>query len=161
MLEPGAFEYRGTPSFSLEFMLKTAQHLGPILLSMEWRYAVAPIGRRFVTSDNPVFWQDPSGRPPFANGFASPGTILTFPLGPEVALVGRWRAEGPIYAHVASPFVEFVNQRVVRTADSCVFASRQEDANEAIELRRRMLERHESVGPRRSDVRILEDMSTD
>jgi hypothetical protein len=160
-LEPDAFEYRGTPSASLGFMLSAAQGIAPIIFSMQWRFAVPPIGARFITSDNPVFWRDPSALGFLADGLASRGTILTFPLGPEVALVARGQADGPPYAHVDQAFVDFVNRRIVRTAESCVYASRRADADDALARRWEISSRGEPVGPRRSNTFVLEDMSSD
>jgi len=142
-------------------MLKIAQGFAPLLFRMKWRYAIAPIGMHFVTSDNPVFWQDASAPLPLANGLAGRGTILTFTLGPEVALVGRWQTNDPAFAYVERPFVEFVNGRIVRTAETSVFASHREDAENALRLRVELLSRGENVGPRKPDMHIIEDMSSD
>jgi thiamine pyrophosphokinase len=51
--------------------------------------------------------------------------------------------------------VDFVNQRITRTADRSIFAARKDDADAALALRAQMEARNESVGPRQPDIRIL------
>lgn len=154
-LDPGNFEYRANPAISLDMMIKLARELAKVIFMMNWCYAVAPIGNHFITNDNPVFWYDPRVRPPEANGLGSPGCILTFPISSDIALMSIWGQQGDITQPVDASMVEFVNQRIVRTADSCIFARRKEEAEAALARRARMEARNESVGPRRPDIRIL------
>jgi hypothetical protein len=154
-LDPGNFEYRANPVISLDLMIKTARELTKVIFLMNWCYVVAPVGKHFVTNDGPVFWYDPQVRPPAANGLRSPGCILTFPIGPEVALTAIWGQQGDITQHVNAAMVDFVNQRIIRTADSCVFARCKEEAEEALARRAQMEARNESVGPRQPDIKIL------
>jgi hypothetical protein len=76
-LDPGNFEYSANPVISLDLMIETARALAALIFNMNWCYVIAPVGKYFVTNDYPVFWYDPTRRPPVANGLASPGCILT------------------------------------------------------------------------------------
>jgi hypothetical protein len=154
-LDSGNFEYRANPVISLDMMIKLARELAKVIFRMNWCYAVAPAGKHFITNDNPVFWYDPRVRPPEANGLCSSGCILTFPINPEVTLTAIWGQQGDITQHVDASMVDFVNQRIIRTADSCIFARRKEEAEAALARRAQMEAQNESVGPRRPDIRIL------
>jgi hypothetical protein len=123
-LDPGNFEYRANPVISLDLMIKAARELAKVIFTMNWCYSIAPVGTRFITNDNPVFWYDRTRKPPAANGLASPGSILTFPLGPEMGITAIWGQQSDVLQHVNSAMVDFVNQRIVRTADRSVFAAR-------------------------------------
>jgi hypothetical protein len=155
-LDPSNFEYRANPVISLDMMVKVARALAKVIFLMNWCYAIAPVGRHFLTNDNPVFWYDPRARLPAANGLRSPGCILTFPIGPEIALSAIWGQQGDITQHVDAAMVDFVNQRIIRTADSCVFARRKEEADAALSRRAQLEAQNESVGPRRPDITILD-----
>jgi hypothetical protein len=155
-LEPGNLEYRANPDISLDMMINLARELAKVMFLMNWCYAIAPADKHFITNDGPVFWYDPRVRPPEANGLRSPGCILTFPICPEVALTAIWGQQGDITQHVDASKVDFVNQRIVRTADSCVFACRKEEAEAALARRAQMEAQNESVGPRRPDITILD-----
>jgi hypothetical protein len=160
-LKPGALECRGTPNFSLKFMLSITGSLAPIVFQMSWLYAVPPIGIHLLSGDNPVFWYDPTILPPRANGLGSKNCILTFPIGPEIALFGRWNQEPQRCDHVGDSVIDLVNQRIIRTAERFVFATRREEAETALERRQLMEQQGESTGPREPDVRILEDISSE
>ncbi|MGH9343836.1 MAG: DUF4238 domain-containing protein, partial [Terriglobia bacterium] len=131
-LDPGNFEYRANPVISLDLMIKAARELAKVIFTMNWCYAIAPVGKHFVTNDNPVFWYDPTQKPPIANGLASPGCILSFPLGPEIAIAAIWGQQTDVLQHVNAAMVDFVNQRIIRTADRSIFAARKEDADTAL-----------------------------
>jgi hypothetical protein len=155
-LDPGNFKYSADPSISLDLMIKTTRALAALIFNMNWSYVIAPVGKRFITNDYPVFWYDPTRRPPAANGLASPGCILTFPLCPEMAMAAIWGRGSDALKHVDAAMVDFVNQRIARTADRSIFAARKDDADAALALRAQMEARNESVGPRQPDVRILD-----
>jgi len=154
-LDPGSFEYRANPIISLDLMIKVTRSLAKEIFTMNWCYMFAPVGRHFITNDDPVFWYDPRERAPAANGLRSPNCILTFPIGPEIALAAIWGQRGDITQHVDTSMVDFVNRRIIRTADSCVFARCKEEAEEALARRAQMEARHEPVGPQQPDVTIL------
>jgi hypothetical protein len=160
-LQLDAFQYRGSPELSLEFMLSIAGALSPVFFGMRWVYAIAPVGRHFITGDGPVFWYDATAPAPGANGLRSLNTTLTFPIGPEIALIGRWESALDSTVYADDRAVNFVNQRVARTSERCIVASRKPDAEAALAHRLEMEARGESVGFRRPNVRIIESPNTD
>jgi hypothetical protein len=60
------------------------------LARRSWSFISAPEGATFVTCDDPVVvaWSDGKDRGPYSPGFGLEGTIVMFPLSPELALIG-------------------------------------------------------------------------
>ena len=72
------------------------QSIEPVLracASRNWCFASAPEGADFITSDDPVVltWLDGTVRGPYSPGHGLQGTILTFSLTPQLALVGAFK----------------------------------------------------------------------
>src|SRR5262249_49433874 len=124
-------------------------------------FLISPSESRFITSDNPVLWQDFTAPPHSALGLASKNTVLSFPLGPEVALVSRWREYGRLSHRVPEEVVNSINGWRVRTAARYIFAARRDEAEAALAARRYMEEQGGLVGPRHGPLVISEDESED
>ncbi|CDZ67920.1 YbcA protein [Neorhizobium galegae bv. orientalis] len=60
------------------------------LARRSWAFASAPAGSTFTTCDDPVVlaWDDGKDRGPYSPGFGVAGTIVMFPISPELALIG-------------------------------------------------------------------------
>lgn len=152
LLKPSALRARIIPEFSLEYVLTIADTVARIVFDMRWRLAIPPLGKHFLTSDNPVFWYDPSAPPFSRHALASRNTILTFPIGPEVALVGSW-SDGPHgYHRVDDSIVNDINQVAVSSADQWIIAVRKDEAESASCLRQVLMRRGVAVGPLRMET---------
>jgi Protein of unknown function (DUF4238) len=140
---------------SLPFMINIASTITRFFFTMCWRFAISPLGHHFVTCDNPVFWYDATMPGPFAYGLGSPRTLVTFPLGPELALLMSHSKDGGGRERVNEDVVLFVNARMVQSAERFVFAARKEEADEAVALRRKLISAGIEVGPRTPQLRKL------
>jgi hypothetical protein len=90
------YTIRAAPSLSLAAMLESAlDTVYPVFGQMRWLILRATGSERFVTCDSPVSWVDPTPRPPFysGHGLAMRKVEVTFPAGPEVALLGTWEGQ--------------------------------------------------------------------
>jgi Protein of unknown function (DUF4238) len=161
ILDPDAFEYRATPTYSLGMMLKITMRLAPLLFEMGWLFVIAPLGAHFITSDNPVDWCDPTAIPPFDRGLGNKNTVLSFPLGPEVALIAKWKESARPSRYTTDEVVSSINHVIVHSAARYVFAAHREEAEAALAVRRDIQDSGEPVGPRHAQLNILEDESED
>ncbi len=161
-LDPENYTYRESSTLSLAHMLGTAARLAKILFEMAWLFCAPPKGLHFVTCDNPVRWYDPTADPAFRFGLIFRNSILSFPISPQLCLVGSWRDHLPAFARADKATVKDLNDRVIRFAEQYIFAASKADAQEALEMRRGMEARGEAVGPPPFNVKIpTEDESID
>lgn len=60
-----------------------------------WAFASACAGSTFTTCDDPVVlaWADGKDRRPYSPGFGLEGTIVMFPISPELAMIGLFRRQ--------------------------------------------------------------------
>ncbi|NTE84804.1 DUF4238 domain-containing protein [Agrobacterium tumefaciens] len=67
------------------------------LARRSWAFASAPAGSTFTTCDDPVVlaWADGKDRGPYSPGFGLEGTIVMFPIAPELALIGLFVKQPP------------------------------------------------------------------
>lgn len=67
------------------------------LARRSWSFASAPVGASFITCDDPVVlaWADGKDRGPYAPGFGLEGTVVMFPIAPELALIGLFVEQPP------------------------------------------------------------------
>jgi hypothetical protein len=148
LLKPRAFRASIIPEFTLLSILKVTDTVARIIFEMGWRFVIPPLGKHFLASDNPVFWYDPTSPPPFSNGLASRNVILTFPIGPEVALVGNWHDSSDSYNRVEDSIVGDINGIVISSAERWVIAARKEEAQFALARWQQMKSRGMRLGPR-------------
>jgi hypothetical protein len=132
-LNKGNYTVQVDPSSSLSTVFEVAPDFVPFLYNMNWAFLVAPAGSCFVTSDNPVSWVDPTPRPHFlGHGLAMPNIELTFPLSPNLCLMGTWR-EFIGREETNSDVVNQANWRRVISATRFVFANSESAALRALE----------------------------
>jgi hypothetical protein len=67
------------------------------LARRSWAFASTPAGSTFTTCDDPVVlaWADGKDRRPYSPGFGLAGTIVMFPISPELALIGLFMKQPP------------------------------------------------------------------
>lgn len=145
------------PEFSLLSVLNVTDTVARMVFNMKWLYAIPPRGKYFLTSDNPVFWCDPTVPSPLCNGLASRGTILTFPIGPELALLGTWESGNDAFGQVDDGIVAAINGARVCSAERLIVAARKEEAEAALRMRQNMKSDGVPLGPRKMDIFEIED----
>lgn len=148
---------RVIPEFSLLPVLDATDTVARMVFNMKWRYAIPPRGKYFLTSDNPVFWCDPTAPSPQCNGLASRGTVLTFPIGPELALLGTWESGNDALGQVDDGIVAAINGARVCSAERLIVAARKEEAEAALRMRQSMKSDGVPLGPRKIDIFEIED----
>lgn len=152
LLRPGAFRCRIIPEFTLESILNVTDTVARMIFELRWSFAIPPLGKHFLASDNPVFWYDPTAPSPFCNGLASRNMVLTFPIGPELALVGSWHDGSDSYNRVGDIIVDDINGLVISSAERWVIAARKEEARTALRLWQQMKSCGVRLGPRRIET---------
>lgn len=137
-LDDSGYTMRASPKLSLGAGFEAAMDtVYPVFAQMRWAVLRAGETLRYVTSDAPVSWVDPTMPPPFAYGLATREVEVTFPLDPTVCVFGTW--EGPTGAiTVTDRTVEQFNTRRVAFSDRYVFADTEKGARSALDLGRKM-----------------------
>jgi len=116
---------------------------GPILHKMNWTIFVSG-DHRFVTSDNPLFYDDPTHDPssPYGVGLLSKNIILTFPITKELALLATWSKGKFSYSKSTNKLVREINRRTIKSALKFVFSSEMSKGLNSI------VQKHEGSSPR-------------
>ncbi|MFQ5896004.1 MAG: DUF4238 domain-containing protein [Nitrospinota bacterium] len=126
-----------SPEFSLQQGFQVSiETVYPLFSRMKWAVLRGSGADRFITCDSPVSWFDPTPRPPFyaGHGLAMRNVEATFPVSPELCLLGTW--EGPTgVLEVPDAVVAEFNRRRVGFADRYVFADRGSLVRAAMGLR--------------------------
>jgi hypothetical protein len=126
-LEPERhFIVRGTPDFSLGQALALAPAPAGEILLMQWQFLIAGGLEHFVTGDAPVTWQN-SHR---AAGLRMRGTRLSFPISPQICLLGTHTEPGGV-RDIGADEVRDLNRERVRHADRHIFADSERGAEAA------------------------------
>ena len=89
------------------------------IFSMTWRLIKADDANRFLTSDNPVFFDE-------GYGLKKPDGEFSFPLSSDVALHGSWKGEreGLLILHKEPDVVKEINRRTAFMAEQFIFYHR-------------------------------------
>lgn len=131
----GEYSVRGTAALSLSLgMTEIPKELAAIVHDMKWAYLEPGSDEEFITCDNPVSWFDATPRAAVygGHGLLMKNVELTFPLSPQLCLLGSWVGKtGPI--QVPRLVIEELNQRRIRFASRFVYAAREKDALRALE----------------------------
>lgn len=90
--------------------------------SMTWRIVVAPKDNAFLTCDNPAFFFE-------SLGLGRPESELTFPLAPDLALLGNWQGEREslLVVQPRPRVAKEINRRVASGAERFVFCDERRD----------------------------------
>lgn len=92
------------------------------LSKMSWQVLVAPLGKFFIASDNPVL---------FSNGLNNPNSVLIFPLCSNMVLRATLASSSSMrFEHIFSDDVDQVNRAVCRLATKEIYG-RKEDSQVA------------------------------
>jgi Protein of unknown function (DUF4238) len=123
------------PSVSLMPIVGSSRTPASLIMQMRWGFAIAPKDARFVTTDIPVFWTDPTATPPDVGvGLAAQNVQLTFPISPNVCLVAGWcGCEGAV--QVSHELFEKVNRHILHSANKYVFSQTKGGADRALQFR--------------------------
>ncbi len=140
ILDDSRYRIRASPKLSIAAGLEaTLDTIYPIFDDMRWAVARPDGHSRWITSDAPVSWVDPTLPIGYRHGLAAPHVQVTFPVSPSVCIVGTW--DGPTGSiDVDDQVVEEFNIRRVGFADRYAFAHTQQRGQFALDVRHRMEE---------------------
>jgi len=138
----GNIKVRVLPVLSLAPILSVGWEITQRIARMHWTFLQAPAGVHFLTSDNPVFWIDPTSapQPHGADALLMENIILFFPICPVLCLLATWPRLSAAVTLEAQD-VAMVNEQVVAWAHEAVFSSTQHGARQALQLAVSMRER--------------------
>jgi hypothetical protein len=91
---------------------------------------------KYITSDNPVYYIDPSQDPRSFHGVGliNENIEVTFPLSKELTLLATWKKYLKTYLRTNNKLVKEINQRSIMSADKYVFAhNRSESLNKIVQ----------------------------
>ena len=110
---------------------------------MNWLFVVASGRYRFVTSDNPLVYVDPTldPRSPHGVGLLAKSIEVTCPVSRDLALVAGWKPFPTLYQKVAEPWVKGVNLRTITGATRVVYTSQRSDGLNSL------VQKHRGSGP--------------
>jgi len=123
----GQYDVKVDSQFSLAMIL-IAKALAPIFYNMNWAFLEATEDYKFVTSDNPLSFFDPTRGPKFfyGVGLLNRNIEITFPISKDLMFLGTWKqSEG--YKKFSNKLVKDMNRRTVISALRFVFASEYSD----------------------------------
>jgi hypothetical protein len=115
------------PQYSLQAMM-IAKDIVPFLYNMSWAFFEASDDYKFVTSDNPLFYDDPNHDLESVYGVSllNRNVEVSFPMSKELLFLGTWQDyKGFIRGNNA--IVKDLNRRTVLSASRFVFASQKSD----------------------------------
>lgn len=138
----GEYEDRKYKEFSLD-MMKLAKDFTPIIFEMNWAFLRATDEYKFVTSDNPLYYFDPTHDPRSFDGVGlmDDNLELYFPVSNDLMLLGTWkRVKG--YNQINNKLVRQINRNTVIFAQRFIFSS-QRSKGLAI-----LVEKHKDIYPR-------------
>lgn len=123
----GEYDIKVNPQFSLG-MLAMAEKFVPIFYEMKWAFYEAADDYKFVTSDNPLFFVDPTHDPTsfFGVGLLNRNIEVTFPVTKDLMFFGTWK-DFKGYKKSNNRIVKELNRRTVISAQRFVFAPQHSD----------------------------------
>lgn len=140
ILKGKKYKIRAKPSLSLVLGFEEAlDTIYPVLDRMRWAIVRSTGGEHFITSDCPVSWTHPTPRSRFyaGHGLAMKKVEVTFPVGPQLCLLGTW--EGPTgVVDATKKMAGEYNSRRVASAERYVFADSEEKARLALAIRQQL-----------------------
>ena len=125
IMKKGEFDVQVSPHYSIDHFLRMTVELAPILHKMYWTYLFAKGRYRFITSDNPVSYADPTHDPKALHGvgLATRNVEVTFPVTQEMAIFASWDDGGNLYQRATEATVRAINVRTIANARRFVYSS--------------------------------------
>ena len=117
------FKIETDPSVIVEHLAKGAVQIVDLLGCRSWML-VESAGIQFITSNKPVNAIWAIGFLPFVPGFGLINSLVTFPIAPNLALLGSW-SPLPAYRLIDSLVVEGINWATACTGATMIYAQDQ------------------------------------
>jgi len=139
----GEYDVKVNSQFSLGMVTPSAKEFAPIFYRMNWAFLEATHDYKFVGSDNPLFFIDPTHDPRsfYGVGLLNKNVEVSFPISKDLMFLGTWqKLEG--YKHCDNRLVKEMNRRTVISALRFVFSSQYSDGLH------RLVQKHKDSAPR-------------
>lgn len=128
----GQYKVTARPETYLKMFVDHGVRIGLVIEKMRWQFVRATERFRYLTSDNPFFFNDPTAdlhSTWSGTGLLNKNVEASFPVEKNLALIATWRedlAEG--FVQGTHEIVKTVNRRTALSANRFVYASEYSDA---------------------------------
>jgi len=128
ILDDSKYTIKTNPEISLGLSAMSIESLAPVFFKMNWTFIYASRDYKFVTSDNPLFYDDPTHNTNSSHGVGllSKNVEVTFPISRDVALFCSWGKKRKAI-QVTNKMVKTINRRTISAALKYVFAPNRAD----------------------------------
>lgn len=123
----GAYGVTTNPQVSLYFSTKSIERIANVFRQMNWQFITSTNEYKYLSSDNPLFYYDPTHDP---NSFYGVGLLnknieVTLPLSQDICAFGGWQKPAQ-YTRITgrNQLVKKINKRTVVSALRYVFSSK-------------------------------------
>ena len=124
ILDGNKWGVKVNPQFSLSMIGSLVKNIAPLFYKMNWSFLEATNDFKFLTSDNPLFYFDPTHDPRsfYGVGLANKNIEVTFPISKDLTFLGKWK-QSDGYKKLNNNLVKKINRRTIISASRFVFAS--------------------------------------
>jgi hypothetical protein len=141
----GQYEIVPRPEIYLQMFIRHGVSIGLTIEKMRWIFVRSTDRFRYLTSDNPFFFYDPTvDRGSFyrGTGLLNKNVELSFPIGRDLALIASWREDiAEAFINGTHELVKSINRRTILSAYRFIYAS------EKAEAIRRFVQKHAKNRP--------------
>ena len=136
------YEIKADPRISLPMVLMVEEYTN-IFEKMSWAFLKATYEQKFITSDNPVYFYDPTHNPASFDGVGliNKNVEVIFPLTKDMAFLGTWK-EYKGYFRKNKEIVKTINKKTVISALHFVYSSQHSDGLN------RLVQKYKDTAPR-------------
>jgi len=123
-------EVEVSPIFSLAMIPLSVRDFAPIFYKMTWSFFQATKNCKFITSDNPLYFYDPTynRKSPYGVGLIFKNIEVVFPISQELIFLGTWgRWQEGYTPIVLDKTIEEINRKTVIFALRFVYSSRKSE----------------------------------
>jgi len=120
LLDDNKYEICVSPQLSLDFLLLGLK-LAPIFSKMNWAFLEATENYKFLTSDNPVYYIDPTVSSHKNVGLLNKNVIVFFPISKELILYASWKNFSG-YKRSTNKEIKGINKNTIIFANRFIFS---------------------------------------
>lgn len=144
VLDDSRYSIKTNPEFSLFIILELSKSFARVFYKMNWLFLMATDENKFLTSDNPLYYFDPTYDPksPFGVGLINKNIQVTIPISNRLAILAGWNFKKDNYFKANGLLVRGINKRTIISALRYVYASEKSDTLN------KLVQKYENSAPR-------------